>query len=67
MRKTYKVIIEETISDEFTVSAESEAEAVNYAIRQYKDGRLVLSPGNPLDKKIAVVNDDDETAEWISF
>ena len=67
MRKTYKVIIEETISDEFTVSAASEAEAVNYAIRQYKDGRLVSSPGNPVDKKIAVVNDDDETAEWISF
>ena len=67
MRKTYKIIIEETISDEFAVTASSEAQAVQTAIERYKSGELVLSPGNLLEKKIAVMNNQNEAADWISF
>ncbi len=67
MRKTYKIIIEETISDEFAVTASSEEDAVKTAIERYKSGELVLSPGNLLEKKIAVMNNQNEAADWISF
>ena len=67
MRKTYKIIIEETISDEFAVTAASEEDAVKTAIERYKSGELVLSPGNLLEKKIAVMNNQNEAADWITF
>ena len=67
MRKTYKIIIEETISDEFAVTASSEEDAVKTAMERYKSGELVLSPGNLLEKKIAVMNNQNEAADWISF
>ena len=67
MRKTYKIIIEETISYEFAVTAASEEDAVKTAIERYKSGELVLSPGNLLEKKIAVMNNQNEAADWISF
>ena len=67
MRKTYKIIIEETISDEFAVTAASEEDAVKTAIERYKSGELVLSPGNLLEKKIAVITDDGDTSDWMAF
>ena len=67
MRKTYKVIIEETISDEFAVTASSEEDAVKTAMERYKSGEWVLSPGNLLEKKIAVITDGSDASEWIAF
>ena len=67
MRKTYKIIIEETVSEEFAITAASEAEAVKTAITKYKSGELVLSPGNLIEKKTAVINARNEAENWISF
>ena len=67
MRKTYKIIIEETISDEFAVTASSEEGAVKTAIERYKSGELVLSPGNLLEKKIAVITDNGDTSDRMAF
>ena len=67
MRKTYKIIIEEIISDEFAVTASSEEDAVKTAMAKYKNGEWVLSPGNLLEKKIAVITDGSDASEWIAF
>lgn len=42
----YTVLIEETVSQEFTVSAASEAEARRLAEEKYRNGEFVLEPGN---------------------
>lgn len=64
--KEYKVIIEETISGEFMVVAESEEDARKIAEKRYQDGEFVLSPGNLVSKKMAVVSEKEET-EWVEF
>lgn len=50
--KKYKVIIEETISNEFTVKATSPEESAKIAKQKYRDCDFVLSPGNILTKQI---------------
>ena len=64
--KEYKVIIEETVSEEFKVVAESEEDARKIAEKRYQDGEFVLSPGNLVSKKMAVVSEKEE-AEWVEF
>lgn len=43
----YMVLIEETVSEEFPVDAESAKEAEEEAGKLYRAGKLVLEPGNP--------------------
>lgn len=43
----YTVLIEETVSEDFPVDAESEKEAEEKARELYRAGKLVLEPGNP--------------------
>ena len=61
----YKVTIEETISDDFEVEANSLSEAKQKAISDYKDGKIVLEPGELQQSKIMVVsNDYNEKTDW---
>lgn len=55
-------MIEETVSEEFEVDAESKEDAIKKAIEKYKSGEFILSPGNLESKKISADND-----EWIEF
>lgn len=41
----YTIIIEETVSEEFTLEAESQKEALEEAERLYREGKWVLEPG----------------------
>jgi hypothetical protein len=41
----YNVIIEETVTQTFSVEAESEQEALEKTIQNYKSGEFVLEPG----------------------
>ena len=60
--KKFCIVIEETISEEFEVEAETKEDAIKNAIEKYKSGEFVLSPGNLESKKISIDND-----EWIEF
>ena len=60
--KKFCVTIEEIISDEFEIEAESKEDAISKAIEKYKSGEFVLEPGNLESKKISIEND-----EWIEF
>ncbi len=50
----YTIIIEETVSEEFTLEAEGEREALQKAERLYREGKWVLEPGSLLDVKFQV-------------
>ena len=63
--KTYRVIIEETLSDEFEIEADSEEDAIDKAINEYNEGNFVVGT-NVTFRKISIVEDDD-FKEWIEF
>ncbi|MBO6305197.1 MAG: hypothetical protein J6M62_09010 [Selenomonadaceae bacterium] len=63
----YKIIVEEVISDEFNIEADSEKEAINKAIKMYKLGDIVIAPGNLEHKQLAIVKSDSHKLEWIEF
>jgi hypothetical protein len=67
-KKNFLVTIEETISQEFSVKAESYDEAVRIASNKYKSGEFVLSPGNVVHKKMTVENIvEGKDCEWFEF
>ena len=66
--KTFKIHIEETISDTFTVEAETIEEAMEIAESNYYDGEFVLAPGDLVAKKMmAECKETKETTEWVEF
>lgn len=65
--KKYVVIIEETVSGEFTVTADSEEDAGKIARERYNNTEFVLEPGNLIGRKMAVLSRDGEAAVWTEF
>ena len=65
--KKYRVVIEETISEEFEIEATSEEDAVSKAIQEYDAGNFVLSPGNVESRQISITGEDGELNDWITF
>lgn len=63
----YTVIIEETVSAEFKITAGSEDEARRIAEKRYNDASLVLEPGDLLCRKMAVFRRGEADAEWTEF
>ena len=63
--KTYRVVIEETVSDEFEIEAYSEDDAIDKAIHEYNEGNFVIGP-NVTFRQISIV-EDNEFKEWITF
>ena len=61
--KKFKITIEEVVSEEFEVTAESVEDAVRIAEKKYNSGEFVLEPGNLTGKRLSV-NDSDK---WIEF
>jgi len=62
----FRIAIEETVIDEFLIEAINRDEAIDIAIRKYKEGEFVLDPGNLIAKQMAVVNYTSPT-EWFDF
>ena len=52
MTQNYNIRIEETVTENFTVTADSPEDAVSKARRLYYDGKLVLEPGTLIDLRI---------------
>lgn len=63
----YTVIIEEVVSEEFEIHANTEEEARKIAEDAYNSGSLVLAPGNLISKQMAVVSHHGEITEWREF
>ena len=53
MAQSYNIRIEETVTENFTVTADSPEEAVSKARRLYYDGKLVLEPGTVIGLRIS--------------
>jgi hypothetical protein len=53
--KTFSVIVEERVSQEFTIQAETPEKAEELARTLYKDSKLVLEPGHLLDVSFTAV------------
>ena len=60
----YNVTIEELVSQDFTVEAETQEKAIQEAIRLYKQGTIVLCPGNLEMKRVGLTKD---SIEWVEF
>lgn len=64
----YKITIEETISQEFEIKANSIEEAKEKAIKDYESGKIVLEFGTVLEKQINVINESNNgTTGWEDF
>lgn len=66
--KTFKITIEETISDTFTVEAETIEEAMEIAEKKYLEGEFLIHPQTPTCKQMmAECDEDGEVTEWVEF
>ncbi len=66
--KKFKVTIEETVSDEFEVTAENAVQAYKSVQEKYRQGKFVLEPGNLTAKQMMITDTNDkEVLEWTEF
>lgn len=54
----YTVIVEETVSHEFPVEAQSAFEAEERVRKLYREGKVVLEPGNLEEVQFLVLSED---------
>lgn len=54
----YTIIIEETVSEAFTLEAEGEKEAMEEARRLYRQGKWVLEPGNLVEVRFQALEEE---------
>ena len=67
-KRSFLVTIEETISEEFIVTADSIEDAMQIAIDKYQKEEVVLSPGNLENKQIMLYDKSNDTySDWIEF
>lgn len=66
--KTFKITIEEMISQSFDIEAETIEEAMEIAERDYNDGYLVVDNGDLVAKQMMAEDEDNnEATEWVEF
>ena len=63
----FTIAIEETVVDEFEIVAENETEALTIAKDKYKNGDIVLCPGELQFKQMAVIPSSGDIMEWHKF
>lgn len=63
----FKVCIEEMVSERFEVEAKDKNEAIETAIKKYKNCEFVLEPGNVTFRQVAVCEDNDSEPVWVKF
>ena len=67
-KKKFIITIEEMVTEDFEVFAETEEEAVEIATKKYNSGEFVLEPGNLVAKQMEIHNvTDDEYTDWFEF
>ena len=65
--KKYIITIEETISDNFEIEANTAKEAMKIAENRYSTGEYTLAPGNLVAKQMAIMSSNGEAIKWIKF
>ena len=66
--KTFKITIEEMVSETFDIEAETIEEAMEIAEEQYYEGSLALEPGNLVAKQMMAEDEENnEATEWVEF
>lgn len=65
--KKFVITIEETISQDFEVIAESSEAAMKIATDKYRKGKFVLRPGEVHFKQMAITKPNNEATEWCEF
>ena len=60
----FRILIEETLCDAFTIEADTEFDALEIARRRYRSGELVLEPGEVTGVRMSVVRSDGECGNW---
>lgn len=64
----FTVTIEELISQEFKMNANSLEEAMNMAKEKYNEGEFVLAPGTLISKQMQAINENSkDITEWTEF
>ena len=64
----FKITIEEVITDDFWVEAETMEEAMEIAQNNYYSGEFVLEPGSLVAKQMmATDRETEKTTEWVEF
>ena len=64
MGKKFTIIIEETVSQTFEIEAETEDAAIEIGTAKYKNGEIVLEPGDLQEARICVLNEQGEYDKW---
>ena len=66
--KTFKIHIEETVSETFDIEAKTMEEAMEIAQSDYNNGFLVLESGCLVAKQMMAEDEKtNETTEWVEF
>ena len=65
--KKFVIAIEETVVQEFKIIADTTEKTMEIAEKQYKDGNLLLSPGEVQFKQMAIVKPENEATDWCEF
>ncbi len=65
--KKYIITIEEMISENFEIEAETAEEAMDIAEHKYNIGEFVLAPGNLVAKQMAITEPNNAATEWTEF
>ena len=66
--KTFKIHIEETICDTFTVEAETMEEAMEIAEEKYVEGEFVIMPQAPnCTMMMAECRETKEATDWVAL
>lgn len=66
-KKKFKITIEEMVSEDFEVEAETIEEAMKIAEDKYYNGEFVLEPGNLVCKQMMADDGEDDVTEWVEF
>lgn len=66
--KKYVVTIEEVVSEEFVLEADSLDKAIEKTIANYNEGSFVLEPGNLIETNILIKNEENnESSDWFEL
>ncbi len=64
--KKFKVTIEEVVTEDFFVYANSEKEALEITEKNYYDQKLILSPGEVIHRQMKIL-DNSNNNDWVEF
>lgn len=63
----YTITIEEIVTKDFEIEANSANEAYETAEQKYKSGEYILDPGECQFRQIAITKPSDEATKWREF